>query len=130
MLVRNVGRIVDGKVKWQYPEFRDKTIKDEFEEGQFVYEDIKKLGQPKSHRQLGYYYAVILKFVHNEFHRLGHDFMGVPISLEMTDAVLKHYCCGGNSKAIMTKEEASKFIDNCISWANINLNLEIPEPIE
>jgi len=79
-------------------------------------------------RQMGYYYAVILPTVHSQLVDEGHETMGIPISKDTADQVLKHYCSDGLLKRNMTVEDAKKFIDNCIRWASVNLGCSIPEP--
>jgi hypothetical protein len=88
---------------------------------------------PKTREQLAYYYAVILPTAHRQLVADGHETMGVPISKDMADMILKHYSAPKRdgkpiNKAAMTKMEAVEFIDNCIRWCAATLHCVIPEP--
>lgn len=100
-------------------------------DGQWVTVDVRPIAKPKTLEQMGYYYAVILPTVHSQLVSEGYDCMGVPISLDQADKILKHYCAKEcKLKRHMTKEQASEFIDNCIRWAAVTLGCSIPEPTE
>ncbi len=132
-LSRHVGRIMvmDGHcfIEWSYPKERKKSLSD-MPEGTWITETIKPVGKSISHKQLGYYYAVILPTVHEQLLEDGIEVMGVPISQETADEILKHHCSDGLKKRNMSVDDAKEFIDRCIQWANITLGCRIPEPDE
>ena len=102
-------------------------------DGDLVSEDIKQFRPPKSHEQMGYYFSVILPLIRSELIDRGFDVMGVPVTIDQTDAIIKHYCARIEGRQIVLKrnmnlDDASKFIDNVIRWAAITLNIAIPEP--
>ncbi len=126
----DVNRTLPGsgkRIVWSYPEARDAQLAD-IPAGTWITETIKPAGKQMSLAQMGYYYAVILPTVHSELVSLGHENMGVPISRETADGILKHYCAEGGLKRNMSVEDAKEFIDKCIYWANTKLGCRIPEP--
>ncbi len=130
---RHVGqvKIMEGHIhiSWSYPGARAKAIGD-IPVGTWVTETIKPIGKSISHKQLGYYYAVILPTVHGQLIKDGNEVMGIPYSRDLVDEILKHHCSEGLLKRNMSVDDAKTFIDNCIRWANITLGCRIPEPDE
>ncbi|KPL25574.1 MAG: hypothetical protein AMJ75_00215 [Phycisphaerae bacterium SM1_79] len=127
------GEIQDGKLlfpAWQW-RLRNRHLRSL--EGKKVVDDIREDHKPKTSQQMGYYHAVVLPTVHKQLVADGHEVMGVPISEDMTDKILKHQCAQFDWGKIMNKRDmsvkhASHFLDNCIRWANDMLNCRIPEP--
>jgi len=96
-------------------------------ENQHFIEEIKKVGPEKTQEQLGYYHAVVLPVIHKQLIADGHEVLGVPITEDMADAILKKVCHAKN-KRDMTQEEATEFITKCIHWAATRLGCCIPPP--
>jgi hypothetical protein len=97
---------------------------------------VSKLGKPKSHKQLGYYRAVILPEVYRQMLCDGHTITTIvngkeferPITEYDCHLLLKSHNTTVSSMSDMKSEEASDFIDNCIVWSAINLGLSIDPP--
>lgn len=131
-----IAMAVRGKLEWQH--YSALLLRSRLEEldGQWVRVTLEPVAkQHKTLKQLGYYFAVILPAVHRELLRQGYDCMGVPITQSQADEIIKHYCgrIDGNEiilKRNMSKEQATRFIDNCIRWSAEVLNIAIPEPVQ
>jgi hypothetical protein len=95
-----------------------------------------KTVHPKTLAQLAYYYAVIIPTALKQMKADGNDTYTVtigdkekelPIDEDMVDTILKQACMT-KSKAQMSMEEASEFIDRCIMWCARYLGCVIPDP--
>lgn len=98
----------------------------------------KRKGAPKTLEQLGYYYAVIIPTVYQQLVedgnerfvvKIGSKFKEVPLTKDVVDLMLKDTCAfEEKSKAKMSMQECSEFIDRCIRWAARWLSCVIPPP--
>lgn len=98
----------------------------------------KRKGEPKTLEQLAYLYAVIIPTVYQQLIddgnetfvvKIGKKFKEVPLTKDVVDLMLKESCAfEEKSKAKMTKEQCSEFIDRCIRWAARYLHCVIPPP--
>lgn len=124
--------VVKGELEYQYHGKELLANRLSKLDGQWVTVEIKPVAKPKTLEQMGYYFAVILPTVHSQLVSDGHEVMGVPITQDQADRILKHYCAPQESKLKrrMTKEQAGQFIDNCIRWAAMTLGCSIPEPFK
>jgi len=124
---RHVGQIRDNEIVWTYYKMRQEAI-ESLPDGTWISETIRPVGKPITQHQLGYYYAVILPTIHKQLVENGIEVMGVPISEDMADTIIKHYCSEGLLKRNMTVKDAKQFIDNAIRWAAVTLGCSIPPP--
>ena len=107
-------------------------------DGDYYIELHKVKGASKTLEQLGYYYAVIIPTVHRQLVEDGNEtfvvniggkFREVPLTVDVVDLLLKEACAfSEKSKAKMSMEECSEFIDRCIRWAARWLSCVIPPP--
>jgi len=97
---------------------------------------LTKTVHPKTLAQLAYYYAVIVPTALAQMRADGNDTYVVkigdrekelPIDEDVVDTILKQACLV-KSKAQMSKDEASEFIDKCIMWCARYLGCVIPNP--
>lgn len=95
-----------------------------------------KTVHPKTLAQLAYYYAVIIPTAFKQMKADGNDMYSVtiggrvkelPIDEDVVDTILKQACMIKN-KSRMSMEEASGFIDKCITWCARYLGCVIPCP--
>lgn len=109
-------------------------------DGDYYTEIHRAKGPSKTLQQLGYYYAVIVPTAYTAMKELGHDEYTVfiagrtkvlPLCTEVVDYILKDACAWEEkSKAKMSMEECSNFIDRCIRWCARYLSCVIPPPPE
>lgn len=109
-------------------------------DGDYYEELHKSKGASKTLAQLAYYYAVIIPMTYQSMLEHGNDSIVVPVgnrlrevplTKEVVDDLLKEACLKKDdekSKAKMSIEEASEFIDKCIMWCAKFLGCVIPEP--
>ena len=88
----------------------------------------------RSERQVGAHFGLVIKMIQDRMEELGWDICGILPNKEMIHDILKK-CCGGvgdNGKTLglseMDTEQASKFFENCRTWAATQLSLNIPDP--
>ena len=131
------GKLVDGKFS-----LNRKTVWTAFlaglPDGDYYLTITKRKGPPKTLEQLAYYYAVIIPTVYNQMVEDGHErfvvkvggkVKEIPLTKDVVDLLLKEACAfEEKSKAKMSKEECSAFIDRCIRWAARWLSCVIPPP--
>lgn len=137
MKVEFEGKLVDGKFK-----LNRKSVWIAFlaglKDGNYYLTLTKRKGPPKTLEQLAYYYAVIIPTVYNQMVEDGHErfvvniggkFKEIPLTKDVVDLLLKEACAfDEKSKAKMSKEECSAFIDRTIRWAARWLSCVIPPP--
>jgi hypothetical protein len=88
--------------------------------------------EPKTQSQLGIYYGVWLPMIRSKLIDDGFDVMGVPISLEYTDDIVKNFCARIDGKKIilkrtMSKAKMSAFLENVVRWA-ATIGVDLPSP--
>ena len=99
----------------------------------------KAKGPSKTNEQLGYYFAVIIPTVYQQLKddgnetfvvKIGPNFKEVPLTKDIVDLLLKEACAfpDNKSKAKMSMEDCSEFIDKCIWWSARWLGCVIPPP--
>jgi hypothetical protein len=97
-------------------------------------ETFSKTTHPKTLAQLAYYYAVIIPAALKQMKADGNDTYTVqigertkelPLNEDVVDMILKQACLV-KSKARMSQEEASEFLDRCIKWCARYLGCVIP----
>lgn len=137
MKVEFDGKLVDGRFK-----LNRKPVWQAFlaglQNGNYYLTITKRKGEPKTIPQLAYYFAVIIPTVYQQLIddgnerfviKIGNRFREVPLTKDVVDLMLKEACAfEEKSKAKMSKEECSAFIDRCIRWAARWLGCVIPEP--
>ena len=96
----------------------------------------QKAHHPKTLPQMAYYYAVIIPTALRQMKADGNDTYVVkigdkqkelPINEDVVDTILKQACMV-KSKARMSQEEASEYIERCIMWCARYLGCVIPDP--
>lgn len=137
MQVQFFGKLVDGRFKLNRQKVFNAYLKGQ-KNGDYYLTITKRKGPPKTLEQLGYYYAVIIPTVYQQLIddgnerfvvKIGKKFKEVPLTKDVVDLMLKDTCAfDEKSKAKMTKEQCSEFIDRCIRWAARWLSCVIPEP--
>ena len=137
MKVEFYGQLEDGKFR-----FRRKDIWTAYlaglKDGNYCLTITKRKGPPKTLEQLAYYYAVIIPTVYNQMVEDGHERFVVniggkskeiPLTKDVVDLLLKEACAfDEKSKAKMSMQECSAFIDRTIRWAARWLSCVIPPP--
>lgn len=137
MKVEFEGKLVDGRFR-----LNRKSVWKAFlaglPDGNYYLTITKRKGPPKTLEQLGYYYAVIIPTVYNQMVEDGHErfvvniggkFKEIPLTKDVVDLLLKEACAfDEKSKAKMSKQECSEFIDRCIRWSAMYLHCVIPPP--
>lgn len=131
------GHLVDGRFKLNRKSVWQAYLAG-LPDGNYYLTFTKRKGAPKTLEQLGYYYAVIIPTVYNQMVEDGHErfvvkvgakFKEIPLTTDVVDLLLKESCAfDEKSKAKMSKEECSQFIDRCIRWAARWLSCVIPPP--
>lgn len=137
MQIQFFGKLVEGKFKLNRQKVFNAYLKG-LKNGDYYLTITKRKGTPKSREQLAYYYAVIIPTVFRQMVEDGHErfvvniggkFREIPLNEDVVDLMLKEACAfDEKSKAKMTKEECSDFIDRCVRWAACWLSCVIPEP--
>lgn len=137
MKIEFYGHLVDGKFRFYRRPVWDAFLAGQ-KDGDYYVTITKRKGPPKTLEQLSYYYAVIIPTVYNQMVEDGHErfvvkvgakFKEIPLTTDVVDLVLKESCAfDEKSKAKMSKEECSAFIDRCIRWAARWLSCVIPPP--
>ena len=137
MIPRFYIKINNGKWSFNRGQVFDAYVQGQ-QDGDYYIEMHKTKGPSKTMEQLGYYYAVIIPTVYRQLVEDGHEdfviniggkFKEVPLTTDVVDLLLKESCAGPDkSKAKMSKQECSEFIDKCIRWAARWLSCVIPPP--
>lgn len=131
------GKLVDGKFNLNRKSIWDAYLAG-LKDGNYYLTITKRKGPPKTLEQLAYYYAVIIPTVYQQLIddgnerfviKIGKKFKEVPLTKDVVDLMLKDTCAfDEKSKAKMSKQECSEFIDRCIRWAARWLSCVIPPP--
>lgn len=131
------GRIESGKWSLNREQVFNAYVQGQ-PDGDYYIEMRKAKGTSKTLEQLGYYYAVIIPTVYRQLVddgnetfvvKIGSKFREVPLTKDIVDLLLKEACAfSEKSKAKMSMEECSAFIDRCIRWAARWLGCVIPPP--
>jgi len=121
------GKLEDGKFRFSRRDIWDACLAG-LKDGDYSVVIAKRKGPPKTLEQLAYYYAVIIPTVYNQMKEDGNErfivniggkHKEIPLTLDVVDLVLKEACAfDEKSKAKMSMQECSEFIDRCIRWAN------------
>jgi len=137
MKVEFDGKLVDGRFALNRRKVWDAYLAG-LQDGNYYLTITKRKGAPKTLEQLGYYFAVIVPTVYNQMVEDGHErfvvniggrFKEIPLTKDVVDLLLKEACAfDEKSKAKMSKEECSAFIDRCIRWSATYLHCVIPPP--
>tara|TARA_Y100000310_G_scaffold213286_1_gene214207 strand:- start:10290 stop:10664 length:375 start_codon:yes stop_codon:yes gene_type:complete len=120
---------MDSHLVYQYPDIFEKDITSR-KDGDWLRVAIAKPRKPKTNKQLGYYYAVVLPVIHSAMLDKGWEIEDVPVCIEQADHYLKAKCGNKKNKESMSLEEASAFIANCIKHGDIYFGCSIPLPQE
>ena len=133
MKVKFYGTIKNGAYTRTHPEIFDAYCLGQ-PDGEYC-DEFSKAVAPKTLAQLAYYYAVIiptaLRHIVDELKqdtyivKIGEREKKMPMDKDMVDKILKQ-ACGYESKARMSIEEASEFIEKCIKWCARYLGCVIP----
>ena len=103
-------------------------------DGTLVRETLKKIGKPKSQKQVKTHFGLVVEMIRLRLKDMGVDVCGVPVNQEMVYDILKRACfgVGDNGETLglskMTSSQSSKAFDNCRTWAATQLQLVIPDP--
>lgn len=124
------GKITLSAVQKQ---LRDRLLA-EMKNGQLVKETLIKEGRSKSSNQVKSHFGLVVEMIRKRFEDMGIDVCGICPNKLMIHDILKK-CCGGVGElgenlglSEMTTTQASKFFENCRTWAATQLQLDIPDP--
>lgn len=110
----------------------------QYKDATFLSMKLTKPRKPKTNKQLGYYYAVILPIILDGMLELGWTYsvtvqgvvMEFKMTLEKADLWLKYTLAKGKNKTDMSCEEATAFIEECLHCGSVNFDRNIPPPPE
>lgn len=137
MKIEFEGKLIDGRFKLNRKSVWEAYLAG-LKDGNYYLTIAKRKGPPKTLEQLAYFYAVIIPTVYNQMVedgnerfviKIGKKFKEVPLTKDVVDLMLKDTCAfDEKSKAKMSKQECSEFIDRTIRWAARWLSCVIPPP--
>ena len=124
------GRFLLPPVQKQLRERLLASMKD----GTRIKETLIKEGRAKSPNQVRAHFGLVVEMIRKRFEDMGVDICGICPNKDMIHDILKKACSGvgdmGETLGLseMTTEQASKFFENCRTWAATQLQLDIPNP--
>jgi flavodoxin len=107
---------------------------DNLKDGTMIKAEYKIFRAKHSDNQRKAHFGLVVDMIRQQMEELGWDICGVLPNKKMIHEILKK-CCGGvgsNGETMglseMDTEQASKFFENCRTWAASQLSLNIPDP--
>lgn len=114
-------------------ELRDRFLAS-LKDGTFIKETLTREGRAKTHQQVKAHFGLVIEMMRQRFEDMGVDVCGIAPNKQMIHDILKKACGGvgdlGETIGLsqMTITQASKFFENCRTWAATQLQLDIPNP--
>jgi len=105
-----------------------------YKDGTRIRETLVKEGCAKTHQQVKAHFGLVIERIRQRFEDMGVDVCGIAPNKQMIHDILKKACGGvgdlGETIGLsqMTITQASKFFENCRTWAATQLQLDIPDP--
>jgi len=103
-------------------------------DGTGVRETITRVKPHKTYQQVKVHFGLVVEMIRQRLIEMGVDVCSIAPNKEMVHDILKQACGGvGDMGEVlglsqMTIEQASKFFENCRTWAATQLSLDIPDP--